>query len=88
MTLEQIRIFIADMRIGSEAGMKEIIIEVPDRFGKTLKPGNVNSEIKGELVRCRDCTFRNKINCPLYYRHSELPPDDWFCADGERKECL
>ena len=88
MTLEQIRIFIADMRIGSEAGMKEIIIEVPDRFGKTLKPEKVNSEIKGELVRCRDCTFRNEINCPLYYRHSELPPDDWFCADGERKEGL
>ena len=38
-----------------EAGMKEIIIEVPDEFGKTLKPWKANAEIKGELVRCKDC---------------------------------
>jgi len=37
-----------------------------------------------EIVRCADCTFRNEINCPQYYRRNELP-DDWFCADGERK---
>jgi len=38
-----------------------------------------------EIVRCADCTFRNEINCPQYYRRNELP-DDWFCADGERKD--
>lgn len=38
-----------------------------------------------EIVLCKDCTFRNEINCPQYYRRSELP-DDWFCADGERKD--
>lgn len=38
-----------------------------------------------EIVLCKDCAFRNEINCLQYYRRSELP-DDWFCADGERKD--
>lgn len=37
-----------------------------------------------EIVRCKDCTFRNEINCPQYYRRTELS-DDYFCADGERR---
>lgn len=39
----------------------------------------------GELIRCKDCTLRNEINCPQYYRRTELP-DDYFCADGERQD--
>ena len=35
-----------------------------------------------ELVRCKDCTYRGEINCPQYYRRTELS-DDYFCADGE-----
>lgn len=35
------------------------------------------------VVRCKDCTFHNEINCPQYYRRNELP-NDWFCADGDR----
>ena len=42
-------------------------------------------EDRQSVVRCKDCTFRNEINCPLYYRRSELT-DNWFCADGEREE--
>jgi len=38
-----------------------------------------------ELVRCKDCTLRNEINCPQYYRRTEIS-DDYFCADGKRKE--
>lgn len=37
-----------------------------------------------EIVRCKDCTYRGEINCPQYYRRTELS-DDYFCADGERK---
>ena len=40
---------------------------------------------KRELVVCKDCTMRNEINCPQYYRRTELP-DDYFCADGERRD--
>lgn len=35
------------------------------------------------LVRCKDCTYRGEINCPQYYRRTELS-DDYFCADGKR----
>ena len=45
---------------------------------------NGNPKDMVEVVRCRDCTFRNEINCPQYYRRKELP-DDWFCAAGERR---
>ena len=40
--------------------------------------------IKGQpqIVRCKDCKREyNELKCPCGgYR-----PDDWFCADGERK---
>lgn len=74
--------------------MKELIIAVPDDFGKKLKPEKVNSEIKGELVRCKDCVkspdeHKAELNGELH-RHCELhrrwTTDDWFCADGKRKD--
>lgn len=37
-----------------------------------------------EIVRCKDCTYRDEINCPQYYRRDELT-DSYFCADGKRK---
>lgn len=66
--------------------MKEIIIEVTDRFGQELKPEKINSEIKGELVRCRECIRRGTYDCPIYVGGDgdKDSPDDWFCADGER----
>ena len=40
-----------------------------------------------ELIRCVDCTLRYTNECVL---HDQAFPvnkgDDWFCADGERKE--
>lgn len=42
------------------------------------------------VVRCKDCKYsavdyENMRYCKLvtYYNHV---PDDWFCADGERKD--
>ena len=68
--------------------MKEIIIEVPDEFGKTLKPWKANTEIKGELVRCKDCkwyhqAFVNERRCVNHDNDFHNP--GWFCADGERR---
>jgi hypothetical protein len=67
--------------------MKEIIIEVPDRFGQELKPEKVNSEIKGDLVRCRECRRKGTYDCPIYasvFGKFGLH-DDWYCANGERR---
>ena len=52
------------------------------RAEQTLKEMPTVDAVPG--VRCKDCTFHNEINCPQYYRRNELP-DDWFCADGERR---
>lgn len=39
-----------------------------------------------QVVRCKDgCAYRNEINCPQYYRRTELK-EDYFCADGEREK--
>lgn len=42
-----------------------------------------------ELVRCKDCRHRDPEDHKCDHGHDilwELPrPDDWFCADGERK---
>ena len=68
-------------------GMREIVISVPDGVGKTLKPEKVNSEIVGELVRCKDCKHRDPEDHKCDSGHGilwNLPrQDDWFCADGE-----
>jgi hypothetical protein len=34
-----------------------------------------------EIVRCRDCKRKGTLSCPK----SPVRPDDWFCADGERR---
>ena len=71
--------------------MKEIIIEVPDIFGQELKPEKVNSEIKGELVRCGDCKHYKDGFCynPNTFDAEKIcgnTTPDWYCADGKRRE--
>ena len=40
-----------------------------------------------EFVRCRECIRRGTYDCPIYVGGDadHGSPDDWFCADGERK---
>ena len=40
----------------------------------------------GELVRCKDCWKRRFDNCPFNEFAGFVPTDDWFCADGERRD--
>lgn len=77
--------------------MREIIIEVPDNFGKTGKPEKMNSTIKGDLVRCKDCkyavlTYQGELKYCKYFVDEygftnggdPLYLDgDFFCAAGE-----
>lgn len=37
-----------------------------------------------EIVRCKDC-FK-KESCRTFNVWAVPPSDDWFCADGERRE--
>ena len=38
-----------------------------------------------EIVRCKDCWKRNFDNCPFAEWADVFPPDDFYCADGERR---
>lgn len=40
------------------------------------------------IVRCKDCKRRGTYDCPVYVGGDGMcsEPDDWYCADGERKE--
>lgn len=43
-----------------------------------------NADVE-RVVRCKDCEFKDEINCPMYYMGKNLNPDD-YCSYGERKE--
>lgn len=38
-----------------------------------------------EVVRCKDCKKRNSWECWQYFFGRFNIPDEWFCADGERR---
>jgi hypothetical protein len=40
----------------------------------------------GELVRCKDCKYHDTYDCSITYLTTQKTPNDWFCADGERRE--
>ena len=58
---------------------------------ETGYPGAIKQEIVGELVRCKDCRhfFRDDMGNVVVYRcelnHEDMR-DDFYCADGERRE--
>ena len=38
-----------------------------------------------EVVRCKECIKHGCYNCTCIFENSPDTPDDWFCADGERR---
>lgn len=52
---------------------------------------NTIGEMPDAVVRCNDCKYRFvdgdnvRFNMCLL-NHNKVQPDDWFCADGVRKE--
>ena len=45
--------------------------------------------IKQELVRCKDCKKRKTEECMMYWNgilDDETWNDDWYCADGAKKD--
>lgn len=62
--------------------MAEYIID-----GREYMEGFVGDPIRSirELIRCKDCKHHGKDTCSAGAGIAFPPPDDWFCADGERK---
>ena len=64
--------------------MKEYIIKVDEQ--KTDIDGGMPLQGKPqELVRCKDCKKQCTDNCLLYWNDINTP-DNWYCADGVRRE--
>ena len=38
-----------------------------------------------EIVRCKDCKKHDTYDCNITYLTTQKTPNDWFCADGERR---
>lgn len=38
-----------------------------------------------ELVRCKDCKHHGNYECHITMLTSQVTEDDWYCADGERR---
>ena len=66
-------------------GMKEFVMQETEEmttFGSVWK----RYEPVAELVRCKDCKKRYTVLCIQEEAGNINNQDDWFCADGERKE--
>ena len=57
---------------------------------ETGYPGTIKQDIVQELVRCGECKHRDSEDRKCDCGHDilwQLPrDDDWFCADGERRD--
>lgn len=39
------------------------------------------------VVRCNDCKlYGSWTSCPYGALNGDYPPNDWYCADGERRK--
>lgn len=70
--------------------MREIIIEVPDDFGKTLEPERVNTTINGDIIRCKECKYFDIFDgiypwCKKWGGGSCTHPDG-YCFIAERRD--
>lgn len=68
--------------------MREVIMRLTT---KPFDEKNAYAEIVQELVRCKDCIHRFVGGENVRYNvcernHNRVQSDDWFCADGERRD--
>ena len=68
--------------------IKEIIVRYDDK--QSFIYGNTLGEVVGELVRCKECVWRDKDNqdedyCTYVKGLADINEDS-FCSYGERRE--
>lgn len=39
-----------------------------------------------EVVRCKECRYKNSNGCPMYYKGYSVNGDDDYCSYGVKKE--
>lgn len=74
--------------------IREYIVQVSDELDHKAFERFENSWSPEELVRCKDCKFRQSRvsriidgkECNLCEMVKGYKPADWYCGDGKRKE--
>lgn len=61
---------------------KEYVVELSEEEADEL----MDEHWVGELVRCKDCKHWRKDTCSAGAGLAFPPPEDWYCADGEKRE--
>ena len=85
-------IFVGDMPVMVvKADAYEALAQLQSAQPKVLACGEGELIAQPEIVRCKDCKHRYVDGDNVRYNacelnHNNVQSDDWFCADGERRE--
>ena len=77
--------------IASKNWADDYMTQFGRRFNNMLRDAFIAGFKKGvalskEIVRCVECKYRNNsLMCRMYSEGMDTP-DNWFCADGKRKD--
>ena len=69
------------------ARMPDGFVFITNVSGPNLKDGQAYADVsleERELVMCKNCERRCTSLCRMYVGNQETE-DEWFCADGERR---
>lgn len=66
----------------TERQLEDIVYENKKAYEEGYKKGY--SDRDKEIVRCKDCKYHDKEDGKNFCDCGNRP-DDWFCADGEKK---
>lgn len=73
-----------DDMISRQAAIDALIAGEPYGIEYNINKIRELPSAQSEIVRCGECATRDKWGCPWW--KDEARPDDWYCADGERRE--
>lgn len=54
-------------------------------FGGVNEAYNMAISLLEKVVRCKDCKNNNQCSIQFKFAYADNP-DDWFCADGRKKD--
>jgi len=63
---------------------QDVAVYFPDTMMKHGKCELLKEQT--EIVRCKDCKYYDHFNGCMSWHDVNSNNDNWFCADGERKE--
>ena len=70
----------------------EILVDAIEKLKEMQKENDELKAGRTEIVRCKDCEYHGgkDYHCPCNSTGDPfldwVPDEDWFCADGKRKE--